>query len=322
MHCFRRAACRVLTSSPASLRSRRAAIPSLSARLSIPLRTSHLSLQSRWNTTDAKPEPTNTEAPAESREEPVTETTTQHTEQTEAKPEAEATTQPSERSEAKPVESEAEPLQEPEPTYQNRTRRLQRLRQRASPKETVFVGNMFYDVTAEDLRAQMEKYGIVTRAMVVLDNRGISKGFGYVQFDSVDTATRAIEAMHLRVWEGRRLNVDFAQNNIDMGNVGAPSRTLYIGNMPFEMTDRDLNDLFKDIANVIDVRVSVDRRTGQPRGFAHADFTNVHSARVAMNNLVARTPYGRRLVVNFSNSTRGKQNKEPRERGEGEEEEI
>lgn len=44
------------------------------------------------------------------------------------------------------------------------------------PNETIYVGNIFFDVTAEDLRSQMEKYGIVEQARIVHDDRGLSKG--------------------------------------------------------------------------------------------------------------------------------------------------
>lgn len=79
-----------------------------------------------------------------------------------------------------------------------------------------------------------------------------------------------------------------------------PSKTLFIGNMSFEMTDRDLNALFKGIRNVIDVRVAIDRRTGQPRGFAHADFVDVKSAQEAFKVLESKEVYGRMLRVDYS----------------------
>ena len=79
-----------------------------------------------------------------------------------------------------------------------------------------------------------------------------------------------------------------------------PSKTLFIGNMSFEMTDRDLNNLFKGIRNVIDVRVAIDRRTGQPRGFAHADFIDVKSAQEAMKLLENKETYGRKLRLDYS----------------------
>lgn len=45
-----------------------------------------------------------------------------------------------------------------------------------SPKETVYVGNLFFDVTAEDLKRQMSKYGVVESAKIIHDSRGLSKG--------------------------------------------------------------------------------------------------------------------------------------------------
>lgn len=69
------------------------------------------------------------------------------------------------------------------------------------------------------------------------------------------------------------------------------------------MSDRDLNNLFREIKNVIDVRVAIDRRTGQPRGFAHADFTDVASAERAMTELSGKVVCGRSLRIDFSTST-------------------
>ena len=70
--------------------------------------------------------------------------------------------------------------------------------------------------------------------------------------------------------------------------------------MSFEMTDKDLNELFREIKNVIDVRVAIDRRTGQPRGFAHADFIDIASAEKARKILEEKEVYGRRLRIDYS----------------------
>lgn len=95
----------------------------------------------------------------------------------------------------------------------------------------------------------------------------------------------------------------------------SPSKTLFIGNLAFEMTDADLNKLFRDIANVIDVRVAIDRRTGQPRGFAHADFTDVESAIKAAEVLEGKEVYNRALRVDYSVGN-GRQNQVGRGRGD------
>ena len=70
------------------------------------------------------------------------------------------------------------------------------------------------------------------------------------------------------------------------------------------MSDADLNKLFREIRNVIDVRVAIDRRTGQPRGFAHADFVDVESAVKGKEALTGKEVYGRELRVDFSAGSR------------------
>lgn len=141
-----------------------------------------------------------------------------------------------------------------------------------------------------------------------MTNAGILRDYyryGYVQFDNTDSADRAIQAMHMRVFEGRRVTLYFAQTNMRTAvKAFAPTNTLYIGNMPFEMTDRDLNELFKDLANVFDVRVTVDRQTGQFRGYVHAEFTDVESAAIGLEQLSRQTLYGRKLKVYYSNNVR------------------
>lgn len=143
----------------------------------------------------------------------------------------------------------------------------------------------------------------------------LSYRFGYVDFETIASATKAIEALNQQLFEGRRLAVQYAaysSRQLDNDRSGfprgerpqrplnPPSETLFIGNMSFEMTDRDLNALFRNVKNVIDVRVAIDRRTGQPRGFAHADFIDVKSAMEAMKVLETKETYGRKLRLDYS----------------------
>jgi nucleolin len=125
----------------------------------------------------------------------------------------------------------------------------------------------------------------------------------------VDSAAAAIEGLNQEIFQGRRLAVQFhrrreAVNLSKPRQPNEPSKTLFIGNMSFEMSDKDLNDLFREVRNVIDVRVAIDRRTGQPRGFAHADFIDVESAQKAREFLQEKEIYGRRLRVDFSADSR------------------
>jgi len=180
------------------------------------------------------------------------------------------------------------------------------------PKPTIYIGNLFFDVTENDLVKELARFGTITKCRLMRDSRGLSKGFGYVDFETTASATKAIETLNQQLFEGRRLAVQYAAfetKTIEASRVrpersskplNPPSNTLFIGNMSFEMTDRDLNNLFRGIRNVIDVRVAIDRRTGQPRGFAHADFVDVKSAMEAMKVLEGKETYGRKLRLDYS----------------------
>lgn len=74
-----------------------------------------------------------------------------------------------------------------------------------------------------------------------------------------------------------------------------------------------LADLFREVRNVLDVRVAIDRRSGQPRGFAHADFIDEASATKARKLLEQKTVYGRQLRVDYSGSPGMKRERDDRE---------
>jgi nucleolin len=144
--------------------------------------------------------------------------------------------------------------------------------------------------------------------------------FGYVEFESVDAAEKAIDSLNQQPFQGRRLAVQFHRPREPLNKrrfedgpqrVNPPSKTLFIGNMSFDMSDKDLNDLFREVKNVVDVRVAIDRRTGQPRGFAHCDLLDVESATKAKEVLSGKDVHGRKLRVDFSQSSA---DRAPRER--------
>ncbi|PGH12734.1 hypothetical protein AJ79_04095 [Helicocarpus griseus UAMH5409] len=175
------------------------------------------------------------------------------------------------------------------------------------PSANIYVGNLFFEVTAEDLKRDLAKFGNVNSVRIIYDSRGLSRGFGYVEFDSQEAADAAINELNMTIYEGRRIVVNYAARTFNAPTtprLQEPTKTLFIGNLSFEMTDHELNDLFKDIKNVKDVRVAVDRKTSKPRGFAHADFEDVESAKAGFEILSQKAPYGRTLKVDFSKNTK------------------
>jgi RNA recognition motif-containing protein len=73
---------------------------------------------------------------------------------------------------------------------------------------------------------------------------------------------------------------------------------LYVGNLSFETTENDLQDLFEQHGTVNEVRLMMDRMTGKSRGFAFVTMNDVAQANTAMSTLNGRELNGRPLTVN------------------------
>lgn len=76
----------------------------------------------------------------------------------------------------------------------------------------IYVGNLNYASTDDSLRDLFLQFGVVKSATVIIDQgTGRTKGFGFVEMASEDTARKAIETLDGREFEGRRLRVNAAQ---------------------------------------------------------------------------------------------------------------
>jgi len=73
---------------------------------------------------------------------------------------------------------------------------------------------------------------------------------------------------------------------------------LYVGNLPYETTDSDLQALFAGAGQVSTVNIVRDRATGQPRGFAFVEMSDAEGARRAITELDRHQLGGRSLTVN------------------------
>ena len=76
------------------------------------------------------------------------------------------------------------------------------------------------------------------------------------------------------------------------------SKKLYVGNIPYETNENDLQALFAEAGAVESVNVVRDRETGRARGFAFVEMATDQDAQAAVTQLHDRAFGGRRLTVN------------------------
>ena len=80
----------------------------------------------------------------------------------------------------------------------------------------IYVGNLSYRATDDELRAAFEPFGQLASAKVVMDNdTGRSRGFGFVEMPNDEEGKKAIDAIHGKEIGGRAVRVNEARARED-----------------------------------------------------------------------------------------------------------
>ncbi|KAF2869382.1 hypothetical protein BDV95DRAFT_608934 [Massariosphaeria phaeospora] len=182
--------------------------------------------------------------------------------------------------------------------------------------KNLFVGNLSWNVDEDWLSREFEQFGTITGCRIITDREsGRPKGFGYVEFETAESAKKAHAEMKEYELDGRALNVDFSQprqNNQDRGaktndraktygdKKSAPSNTLFIGNISFNTTNDVVSEYFSEHGTITRVSLPTDRETGNPKGYGYVDFTSVDEAKAALENLNGTEIDGRAIRIDFA----------------------
>ncbi|OHE93626.1 RNA recognition domain-containing protein, partial [Colletotrichum orchidophilum] len=191
-----------------------------------------------------------------------------------------------------------------------------RQREPEPSQNVLFVQNYSFDIKADELSEAFSKYGEVVG--VSMPQR---KSYCFIYYKDAESVKDAADNVDGTFWHGRRI-VAKARDGSSEGRTsrgkmarpriydGPATSTLYIGNISFEASDADMNNLFASLNDVRDVRIAVDRATGWPRGFAHADFHSVEAATAAKDILNNTEMHGRKLSTGFAPQSRDNRSRE------------
>lgn len=75
------------------------------------------------------------------------------------------------------------------------------------------------------------------------------------------------------------------------------SRSVFIGNIPYDVTEEQLLQLMREVGGVVNLRLVFDKDTGKPKGFAFCEYVDTETAQSAIRNLNGREFHGRTLRV-------------------------
>lgn len=169
----------------------------------------------------------------------------------------------------------------------------------------IFVGNLPYDVDSEQLAQLFQQAGVVEISEVIYNREtDQSRGFGFVTMSTVEEAEKAVEMLHQYELGGRFLTVNKAAPKGSRPErtpqVTGPSYRIYVGNLPWDVDDVRLEQLFSEHGKVVNARVIYDRDSGRSRGFGFVTMSSESEVNDAIENLDGQSMGGRAIRVNVA----------------------
>ena len=181
-------------------------------------------------------------------------------------------------------------------------------RQRAAPGTRLFVGGLPREIGTDELRDLFKAHGDMTDCVVLTDDAGVNRGFGFVTYAEKSMADAAIKALDGHRINGRRIGVRDADDDKKKGRKERKEPEglkLYIGNLPFSATQDHLRTLVAAHATVNEVILATGPG-GKAKGFGFvfiAEKDKGESVVAALNNTEIE---GRKIKVDIANSKGGK----------------
>lgn len=180
---------------------------------------------------------------------------------------------------------------------------------------SLYVGNLAYETSWQDLKDHMRQAGNVDQANILESSNGRSKGCGIVVYQNARDAQRAIRELQNSVLHNRPIFIREDREN--GGGGGRPSRggsgagassggagcQLFVNNLSYDTNWRDLKDHFRQCGDVERAEV-MEGPGGKKRGFGTVRFFKSEDAENAIETLNGVELQGRELEVRLDQKAR------------------
>lgn len=171
---------------------------------------------------------------------------------------------------------------------------------------SLFVKNLNFKTSDENLkkhfssRVEGGKILSVRIKKHLKNGKNVSMGFGFIEFDSVETATSVCKDLQGTILDGHALILQLCQTKKDEQTVKNVEKDksltkLLVRNVAFEATEKDLRQLFSPFGQIKSLRLPM--KFGNHRGFAFVEYVTKQEAQNALQALSSTHLYGRHLIL-------------------------
>ena len=175
----------------------------------------------------------------------------------------------------------------------------------------VYVKNIDPEVTDEEFNALFEKFGKITSASLARDDDGKNRGFGFVNYEGHEAASKASEELNDTDFHGRTLYVGRAQKKHEraeeLRKQYAQAKAeklnkyqgvnLFIKNIADEVDDDMLRERFSDYGTITSAKIMTDPETGKSKGFGFVCYSTPDEATKAVSEMNQQLFHGKPLYV-------------------------
>lgn len=180
-------------------------------------------------------------------------------------------------------------------------------------KRTIFVQQISQRAETRHLRSFFETVGPVVEAQIVKDRvTGRSKGVGYVEFKEEESVPKALELTGQKL-KGVPIIAQLteaeknraarpSEGGAAPGANGAPFHRLYVGNIHFSVTEKDLQEIFEPYGELEQVILQRDElNPGRSKGYGFVQFVDPTHAKDALAEMNGFELAGRQIRVGLGN---------------------
>lgn len=164
----------------------------------------------------------------------------------------------------------------------------------------IFIKNLDPAIDNKDLFDTFSTFGKILSAKIATDDYGVSKGYGFVHFETTEAAESAIKNVNGMLLNERKVFVGFHVPKQDRQSkndeLRAKFTNVYVKNIKAEATNEEFEALFTKYGPITSATISRDAE-GNSRGFGFVNFENHEAAGIAVKELNDSDFLGNTLYV-------------------------
>lgn len=154
---------------------------------------------------------------------------------------------------------------------------------RKSGRGNIFVKNLSKDIDNQQLCDTFSKFGNILSCKVSSNSRGEALGYGFVHYESEESAQKAVEAVNGKMIAGKTVYVAPFKSKAERGSTNKFTN-LYAKNFPLAWTNEDVMEAFSKFGTITSVKVMTDPE-GKSRGFGFVNYNTHEDAKAAIEGM-------------------------------------